>query len=190
MKFGFVAKHRGTWPLAMMCEAIGVSRSGFYAWLSRPRGQRSLEDEVLGSLVRQSFLSSDRTYGLGACGMTCWHWVSDADCTALSGSCVSRPCARGRDVEACRRTEASAALSPTTCWTASPGWCAQPEVGGRLHVHPDGRGLAICRCGTRPVLASHRRLVDAGQHDHAARCRCADDGSVAPGQAGRVAASL
>lgn len=46
----------------MMCEALGVSRSGFYAWLSRPRGQRSLEDEVLGSLVRQSFLSSDRTY--------------------------------------------------------------------------------------------------------------------------------
>lgn len=34
--FGFVARHRGTLPLATMCEALGVSRSGFYAWLSRP----------------------------------------------------------------------------------------------------------------------------------------------------------
>ena len=71
MKFGFVAKHRGTWPLAMMCEALGVSRSGFYAWLSRPRSQRSLVDEVLGSQVRQSFLGSDRTYG----ARRVWHDV-------------------------------------------------------------------------------------------------------------------
>ena len=71
MKFGFMAKHRGTWPLAMMCEALGVSRSGFYAWLSRPRSQRSLVDEVLGSQVRQSFLGSDRTYG----ARRVWHDV-------------------------------------------------------------------------------------------------------------------
>jgi len=71
VKFGFVAKHRGAWPLAMMCEALGVSRSGFYAWLSRPRSQRSLVDEVLGSQVRQSFLGSDRTYG----ARRVWHDV-------------------------------------------------------------------------------------------------------------------
>lgn len=61
--FGFVAKHREAWPVLMMCEALGVSRSGFYAWLSRPRSRRSLDDEVLGGQVRQSFLGSDRTYG-------------------------------------------------------------------------------------------------------------------------------
>eukprot|EP01012_Entosiphon_sulcatum_P053304 TRINITY_DN73348_c0_g1_i1.p1 TRINITY_DN73348_c0_g1~~TRINITY_DN73348_c0_g1_i1.p1 ORF type:complete len:105 (-),score=15.91 TRINITY_DN73348_c0_g1_i1:27-341(-) len=63
VKFGFVAKHRGAWPLVMMCEALGASRTGFYAWLSRPRSQRSLEDEVLGSQVRQSFLGSVSTFG-------------------------------------------------------------------------------------------------------------------------------
>ncbi len=46
-----------------MCEALGVSRSGFYAWHSRPRSQRSRADESMGHLVRQSFLGSDRTYG-------------------------------------------------------------------------------------------------------------------------------
>ena len=56
MKFGFLAKHRGTWPVSLMCEALDVSRSGFYAWFSRPRSQRSHDDEFLGSHVRQSFV--------------------------------------------------------------------------------------------------------------------------------------
>lgn len=63
MKFGFVAKHRGAWPVTMVCEALGVSRSGFYAWLVRPRSRRSLDDEVIGRQARLSFVDSDRTYG-------------------------------------------------------------------------------------------------------------------------------
>ena len=63
MKFGFVAKHRGVWPAGLICEALGVSRSGFYAWLNRPRSRRSLVDEAISALVRQSFVGSDRTYG-------------------------------------------------------------------------------------------------------------------------------
>src|SRR5881394_1034167 len=46
-----------------MCEAVGVSRGGFYAWLIRPRSQRDRSDEELGARVRASFLGSDRTYG-------------------------------------------------------------------------------------------------------------------------------
>lgn len=63
MKFGFMAKHRGIWPVALMCGALGVSRSGFYAWLVRPPSQRSLDNQILGAHVRQSFVGSDRTYG-------------------------------------------------------------------------------------------------------------------------------
>lgn len=63
MKFGFVAKHRGIWPVALMCGALGVSRGGFYAWLDRPRSQRELDDEELGKRIKQSFIDSDRTYG-------------------------------------------------------------------------------------------------------------------------------
>jgi putative transposase len=63
VKFGFIAKHRGIWPAGWLSEALGVSRGGFYAWLTRPRSQRSRSDEELGAKVRASFVASDRTYG-------------------------------------------------------------------------------------------------------------------------------
>jgi len=63
VKFGFVAKHRGVWAVDLMCGALGVSRGGFYAWLTRPRSRRSRSDEEIGAKVRTSFLGSDRTYG-------------------------------------------------------------------------------------------------------------------------------
>lgn len=59
VKFGFVAKHRGAWPVLLTCEALGVSRSGFYARLTWPRSQRSLDDKVLGGQVQHSFVGSD-----------------------------------------------------------------------------------------------------------------------------------
>lgn len=63
MKFGFIAKHRGIWPIGWLCEALGVSRGGFYAWLLRPPSRRSRTDDELSVEVRTSFLASDRTYG-------------------------------------------------------------------------------------------------------------------------------
>jgi putative transposase len=63
VKFGFIAKHRGIWAVDWMCEALGVSRGGFYAWLTRPPSARRRSDEELGTKVRASFLGSDRTYG-------------------------------------------------------------------------------------------------------------------------------
>jgi transposase-like protein len=47
----------------MVVRGASVSRGGFYAWLTRPRSQRSRNDEDVGAKVRASFLASDRTYG-------------------------------------------------------------------------------------------------------------------------------
>ena len=59
MKFVFVAKHRSIWPVAWLCDALGVSRSGFHAWLNRSPSARSCSDEAVGRQV----LASDRSYG-------------------------------------------------------------------------------------------------------------------------------
>ena len=63
MKFAFIAKHRGIWPTGWLCGALGVSRGGFYAWLTRPPSARAKANEALMAKVRASFLASDRTYG-------------------------------------------------------------------------------------------------------------------------------
>ena len=63
MKFGFIAKHRNVWPVAWLGEAMGVSRSGFHAWLNRSPSARSRSDETVGQQAKASFLASDRTYG-------------------------------------------------------------------------------------------------------------------------------
>jgi putative transposase len=63
MRFAFIAKHRSIWPVAWLCEALDVSRSGFHAWLNRSPSRRSQEDEGLLDVIRRSFLGSNRTYG-------------------------------------------------------------------------------------------------------------------------------
>jgi putative transposase len=49
--------------MAWLCKALDVSRSGFHAWLNRSPSKRALEDETLLAAIRQSFTTSDRTYG-------------------------------------------------------------------------------------------------------------------------------
>lgn len=63
MKFGFIAKHRGIWPVDAQCEALGVSRSGFYAWSTRPESERSRTDRAILQTIRSCFIASDSTYG-------------------------------------------------------------------------------------------------------------------------------
>jgi putative transposase len=71
MKFAFIAAHRTIWPLSWLCSALGVSGSGFHAWLGRGPSKRAQQDERLAPKVRASFLASDRTYG----ARRVWHDV-------------------------------------------------------------------------------------------------------------------
>jgi putative transposase len=71
MRFAFVAKHRSIWPVAWLCKALDVSRSGFHAWLTRSPSKRSRQDEEITMTIRSSFLGSDRTYG----ARRVWHDV-------------------------------------------------------------------------------------------------------------------
>ena len=57
--------------MAFLCEALGVSRGGFYAWLTRVPSARSRRDEVLSARIRSSFQDSDRAYG----ARQVWHDV-------------------------------------------------------------------------------------------------------------------
>lgn len=60
------------------CRALGVSRSGYYAWRSRPKGDRARSNRCLVVEIRAVHEQSRRTYGsrrvhaeLGSRGLRC-----------------------------------------------------------------------------------------------------------------------
>jgi len=55
----------GQYKVAWLCEALLVSRSGYYAWLRRPEqpGRRATENARLQAQVRAAFAESRNTYG-------------------------------------------------------------------------------------------------------------------------------
>lgn len=85
VKFGFVPKHRGTWPVDMTCEALGISRSEHYVWLTRSPSVRARADVVVGAAVRARFLVSDRTFGTRRVGR-------DVRAARHGGTVSRKPC--------------------------------------------------------------------------------------------------
>ena len=46
-----------------MCEVLGVSRSGYYEWLNRPKSKQKERKEKLTSQIKRVYLDSRRNYG-------------------------------------------------------------------------------------------------------------------------------
>ena len=63
MKYAFMARHRSVWPIRWMSQALGVSMSGFYEWLTRPESNRSMSNRAILVRIRESFEASHQTYG-------------------------------------------------------------------------------------------------------------------------------
>lgn len=63
MRFAAISKHRAQYPVVMMCRLLGVSKSGFYAWLRRPKSPRRRENEALKVRIVEIHTESRGTYG-------------------------------------------------------------------------------------------------------------------------------
>ena len=61
--FQFVSENRARYPIAVMCRILGVSPSGYYAWVKRPTSARALMDIVLTAEIRAAHAASKGTYG-------------------------------------------------------------------------------------------------------------------------------
>ena len=137
MRFVFVAKHRGIWPIGLTCDALDVSRGGFYAWLSLEPGRRTREDRRIRAQARDSFIASDRTYG----ARRVWR-----DVLALGTQCGlhrierlmrlqglrARP--RGRGLPADRGQRIDASVGQNILARQFAASVAEPTMGRRLHV--------------------------------------------------------
>ena len=63
MKFAFIEKERGQFPIPMMCRLLSVSRSGYYAWRHRGPDPRRLARTEVARAVQEVFEASRKTYG-------------------------------------------------------------------------------------------------------------------------------
>ena len=55
--------NQAVFPVQTMARVMGVSRSGFHAWLSRPPSMRSKADAMLSDRIAGVHLASKETYG-------------------------------------------------------------------------------------------------------------------------------
>ena len=81
--------HRAAFRLERMAKVLGVSKSGYYAWLQRPESNRVRERRILDVRVKAAFEASWKRSGS----------VKIARALALQGE----PCTRGRVTDAMRR---------------------------------------------------------------------------------------
>lgn len=61
--FGFIAAKKAEHSIAMMCRVLGVSRSGFHAWATRPLSRRAVEDRCLTERIVAIHAANRRVYG-------------------------------------------------------------------------------------------------------------------------------
>jgi putative transposase len=61
--FKLIDAERANYPVALLCRMLGVSKSGYYAWHSRPPSERRRQDTLLTEKIREIHSRSRETYG-------------------------------------------------------------------------------------------------------------------------------
>lgn len=63
MRFAFIEAEKAKWPVEVLCNVLGVSRSGYYAWKRRPEPESAQEDAQLAVEIAATHRRSRGTYG-------------------------------------------------------------------------------------------------------------------------------
>lgn len=63
-RFRFVEQEKAGYPVRVLCSALGVSPSGYYAWRSRGPSARARSDTELAAEIRRFHARSRGTYGV------------------------------------------------------------------------------------------------------------------------------
>ena len=61
--FRFIEAEKANHAVVTMCRVLEVSRSGYYAWSSRPASERAVANAALVDEIRRVHAESDGTYG-------------------------------------------------------------------------------------------------------------------------------
>lgn len=63
MRYAFIAAHQAEYRLTWLCAALAVSRSGYYAWRTRPESGRAQRDRALLTAIQRMHTQTRARYG-------------------------------------------------------------------------------------------------------------------------------
>ena len=63
MRFAFLAEQRQHYPITLLCKALDVSVSGYYAWCQREVSEHQREDARLSAEIQHIYLEHAAVYG-------------------------------------------------------------------------------------------------------------------------------
>jgi putative transposase len=63
VRFAFISVEKACTPVSVLCRVLEVTRSGFYAWLSREPSAHEIDDEKLAIEIAAIHKASRETYG-------------------------------------------------------------------------------------------------------------------------------
>jgi len=144
--FRFVDAEKARFPVSMLCRVLKVSKSGYYAWKSRPPSKRRREDAALTEKICEIHRRSRQTYGyprvhaeLRALGVCCGR----RRVARLMRKAGLRGCMRGRKKRTTHRDPHAvaapdlvnrnfSATAPDKLWTADITYVPTDE--GFLHL--------------------------------------------------------
>src|SRR5262245_18540813 len=161
-----------------MCRLLGVSSSGYYAWMKRRPSQRAETDAALIGEIRAAHAASRGTYGaprihaeLTAKGMRVGRKrvARLMSQTGLAG--VSRRKFVVTTVKSNSRQAPDLVERDFTASVPDRLWVAD------ITVCPDLGGFSLSRGGARRLQPPHRWLVDGHHARHTTGARCSEHGA-------------
>ena len=63
MRFRFIEDRRADYPVTILCDVLGVSPAGYYAWRSRPKSRRSVANRHLIDDIKRVHRDTNGRYG-------------------------------------------------------------------------------------------------------------------------------
>jgi putative transposase len=63
MRFRFIEDRRADYPVTILCDVLGVSPAGYYAWRSRPESRRSVANRELVDDIKRVHRETSGRYG-------------------------------------------------------------------------------------------------------------------------------
>jgi len=63
MRYQFIDEQKKAWPITLMCDVLGVSRSGYYDWTAGDLSQHDRSNRVLDRRIGEIFAEHRQRYG-------------------------------------------------------------------------------------------------------------------------------